>query len=104
MYPCVEILWEDSRQPDPTWAFLSGKPDNTIVLCRTVGWLIEDGAVKVVAATIGDEGLEDPQTIGRMRIPARCVVDIKVLSVAPLQVGDADTLEAAGIAILQAPQ
>jgi hypothetical protein len=77
----VMITWEDSRQPRPSWSYLSDLPESKSVLCTTVGWLLKDeDGVKVVAQSMGDIQSEDGmQASGVMVIPARCVVSVDAL-------------------------
>ena len=76
--PLVLVTWEDSRQPLPTWTYLSEIPKALPVLCATVGWMLRDqDDVKVICQTIGDEGHpENAQASGIMTIPTRSVVSI----------------------------
>lgn len=76
----VIITWEDSRQSDGEWRFLSRLPDFSPVVCKTLGWLLKDGRdVKVVAQTIGDLDANDHQASGVMVIPTRAVLSVEHL-------------------------
>ena len=69
----VLIEWEDSRQPSSAWRRVSSLEPASAVRCKTVGWLIEDGDVVVVAQNLGDTDADDPQVSGVMAIPRRCI-------------------------------
>lgn len=72
--PLVLLEWEDSAQPLPAWRFLSDPPEATVVLCRSVGWIVAETAdVLMLAPNLGDYSSDDPQASGFMRIPTRCV-------------------------------
>ena len=76
----VLIEWEDSHTIEG-WHHLDGPLDDTPVTCRSVGWLVLDGAkVKTVAPhmSVPSEG-ETPQACGIMRIPVRSIVRMVVL-------------------------
>lgn len=77
----VMIEWEDSAQPIPGWAFLADCADFAVTRCKSVGWLIHDGAdVKALAQNIGNAENEDSaQVSGVIRIPARCIVSTVIL-------------------------
>lgn len=83
--PLVLIEWEDSRQPAPSWRWLSDMrepPD--AVLCASVGWLTHDTKrVKVLAANMGGLTDDDMQACGVITIPTRCVVKITKLKEPP---------------------
>lgn len=73
--PLVMVEWEDSAQPVSGWGYLAGLPEQTAVRCVSVGWLVQDGAVKALAPNMG--GLEangSVQISGLIRIPARCIL------------------------------
>lgn len=78
-FPLVQVDWLDSRRPVAEWAFISDAPDEGAVHCSTVGWLIRDGATKVVAQTIGDLSEKEPQGTGFMQIPACAVLSVTLL-------------------------
>ena len=66
------VEWEDSKQPIPSWKKLKDVQKGTGVRCVSVGWLIEDGPVKVLVPNMGDlDG--DIQVSGAIQIPERCV-------------------------------
>lgn len=72
----VLIEWEDSTRPVPEWSWLANHTWEAVVKCRSVGWLVHDGAdVKALAPNLGDEG-DDMQVCGVIRIPARCITSI----------------------------
>ena len=82
MSKLVMVDWEDSRRPISNWLYESELGEMSVVACKTVGWLIEDGdAVKVIAQTYGNLGSDDVQVSGIMQIPARSVVTIQTLAV-----------------------
>lgn len=73
--PLVLIEWEDSAQPVPGWSWLSETTWESVIKCRSVGWLIYDGQdVKALAPNLGnmDDG-DSLQISGVIRIPARCI-------------------------------
>ena len=77
----VMIRWVDSRQPVPTWQYVSDLQERASLQCTTVGWLLRGGDDKVICQTLGDPA--DPecmQASGVMTIPARCVVEMISLS------------------------
>jgi hypothetical protein len=53
------------------------------VRAASVGWLIQDDDVKVIAQSLAHDG-DDKQTSGRKAIPACCVQSIQDLSVPDL--------------------
>jgi len=72
----VLIEWEDSAQPVPGWSWLDETTWESVVLCKSVGWLIHDGEdVKALAPNLGDMG-SDTQVSGVIRIPTRCITRI----------------------------
>ena len=73
--PLVFVEWEDSRQPDPAWNYLTNR-DGTVVRCASVGWLIRDDDVKELAPNMGDVTTDEIQVCGVISIPARCVLKI----------------------------
>lgn len=82
------ITWEDSRQPNGSWQWLSHVGDLLPVKCVTVGWLIKDAAdAKVVCQSMADIDCDDMQTGGVMVIPARCVLSIdRLTETGPLKI------------------
>lgn len=80
--PLVVIEWEDSAQPVSNWAWLDDHTWGEVVKCRSAGWLIHDGAdVKALAPNLGDLDSGSAQVSGVIRIPTRCITEIKYLSV-----------------------
>lgn len=80
--PLVLIEWEDSAQPLGEWRFLDDLGSLDIVKCQSVGYLVHDGDdVKALAPNIGDAGKVTAQATGIIRIPARCIVKIRKLTI-----------------------
>ena len=78
--PLVMIEWEDSRQPSSSWRRLADLTNGGAVRCVSVGWLLQDGKVKVLAPNMGDvEAGEAMQVSGVVEIPERCVVKVSKL-------------------------
>lgn len=74
------MTWEDSRQTDGAWTWLSGYKPRDPVVVQSVGWLIQDDeAVKVLAQSMAEDG-DDVQAAGIKVIPTRCVVKIERLA------------------------
>lgn len=77
----VFIDWEDSAQPLAEWRYLDDLGPLEVVQCQSVGFLVHDGDdVKVLAPNVGDLGREHAQACGLMRIPTRCIVRVRQLS------------------------
>lgn len=76
----VQIDWVDSRQPISHWQWVDEMEKSSIVECSSVGWLVEDGTVKVLAANMGDTGDKKKQVSGVIQIPAQSVVRIRKLT------------------------
>lgn len=75
--PLVLIEWEDSRQPSGQWQRLAGFEPAGFCKCVSVGFLIHDGAAKVLAPNMAD--IEDElniQATGMINIPASCITRI----------------------------
>ncbi len=79
-YPLVLVTWEDSVQPMASWQWLEDFEPGGIVHIRSVGWLLSDGDVKVLAPNIGGVDSPTDQASGIIHIPARCVVSVEVLA------------------------
>lgn len=78
MHKLVVIHWEDSRQSNGAWRFLSDPKNHTAVECISVGWLIHDkDGVKALAQNFGDVKDEDMQVSGVIHIPDRCILEIE---------------------------
>lgn len=83
--PLVLVEWVDSSQPVSSWKYLTDylEEQNTIaVKCVSVGWLIQDTEVKMLAPNFGDvlnENEDRVQVSGVIRIPARAVINITKL-------------------------
>lgn len=69
----VMVEWEDSRRPVGEWTWWSELVIEGPVQCVSVGWLVEQGEVLVLAPNAGDVGSPDPQVGGVIRIPWRAV-------------------------------
>lgn len=80
-HPLVLIEWLDAVRPESDWGLVSEIEDEAAE-CRSVGWLIRDGAVKVLAPTLSSCG-EDEQACGVFRIPSSAVVRIVTLDGSP---------------------
>lgn len=79
--PLVMVEWEDSAQPVAQWSYLADWETGQAVRCTSVGWLIDDGEVKALAANVAEfSDTGRAQISGVMRIPARAVVRIVRLS------------------------
>jgi hypothetical protein len=78
--PLVLIEWEDSAQPVPGWSWLDDQPWESIVVCRSVGWLIHDGETTKALAPNAGQMCGDWQVSGVIRIPTRCVTRMVRLS------------------------
>ena len=72
----VIVKWRDSRRPVDSWCRLSDFADASAVECASVGWLLSDGDVKVLAPNMGDIDSDDPQCIGAIQIPAEAVISM----------------------------
>lgn len=79
----VIIDWVDSRGAAPRWDFLEDK-DNSVVACRSVGWLVFDGRdAKTVVPHLGSINTGAAQGCGDMTIPTRAIVRMLNLHVPP---------------------
>ncbi len=81
----VLIEWLDSRRPLSDWMYLKDTPDPEPLRCASVGWLLRDGAVKILCQTIGDASDDSPSGMGMLQIPACSVVSVSVLREASAQ-------------------
>jgi len=80
----VMVEWHDSRRPIDVWSRVGDKPEFAHTVCRSVGWLVHDGAdVKAIAPNLGDMGTDEEQMIGAIQIPARAIVSMRDLVEAP---------------------
>jgi hypothetical protein len=66
--PLVLIKWEDSAQPIPGWNFLSDLPQAAAVRCVSVGWLVHDGDVRILAPNLGERMSEQNLKLSGSRI------------------------------------
>jgi len=77
----VLVEWLDSHLT-PRWT--TDDPPETGLLCRSVGWLVHDGAeAKTVAAHMTVE--DEPQRSGQMTIPTCAIVSITPISFSSYQ-------------------
>ncbi len=80
-YPLVLVYWVDSVQPQGAWTFLCDVKPGGIVVCASVGWLIEDSRkCKRLAPNMA--AISDPEEIqvsGIITIPAKCVLRTVVI-------------------------
>ncbi len=80
--PLVMLEWEDSARPSPAWVHVQDIEQRpSIILCRSVGWLLVDNeSVKVLAPNMGHtDDLENLQASGLITIPTRSVVKVHEL-------------------------
>lgn len=72
----VLLEWEDSARPSPAWQLLEDVKAPSVVICRSVGWLIGDTKrTKVLAPNMGVvDGEEDVMVSGAITIPTRAVL------------------------------
>jgi hypothetical protein len=84
-YPLVYVEWEDSLAGTTGWGFIDGvKP--TIMVCRSVGWLVYDGEdCKLIVSHLSEPDHADAkqQGCGDMTIPTsaiRKIVTVKIKS------------------------
>lgn len=87
----VIVTWEDSRQTDGAWQWLSAYKPREPVTVQSVGWLIQDDEQsKVLAQSLAPDD-DDMQASGIKIIAARSVVKIERLA----EVDDDEQREAA---------
>ena len=80
--PLVLIKWEDSAQPVAAWQYISDIGELSVVKCQSVGFLVhDDDGIKMLAPNVGDLDGPHAQASGVIRISARCVTEIRRLSV-----------------------
>jgi hypothetical protein len=78
--PVVEVEWVDSMartgwQRQATW-----RPEETVLTCRTVGWLhYQDDERVVLVQSYMDSGSMD----NALHIPRRAVLDLRIVEDAP---------------------
>lgn len=76
----VIVTWEDSRQTDGAWQWLSAYKPREPVTVQSVGWLIQDDEQsKVLAQSLAPDD-DDVQAAGVKTIPTRCVLKIERLA------------------------
>lgn len=78
----VVVDWVDSRQPVSSWQFLEDLEDQPAVICRSVGWLLKDTDVMVLAPNLGDIGAST-QVSGVITIPVQCVKKVRRIEIPP---------------------
>jgi len=74
----VMIKWEDSVQPTSSWDYLSDAPPLEVVLCLSVGWIIDQNEkVLMIAPNIGDcDSEKNIQGSGFIRIQKVAITKI----------------------------
>ena len=77
----VLVEWEDSSQPISSWRYLSDAPELEVILCASVGWIVDQNErVLMVAPYIGDyKSGGGAQGSGFIRIPSSAVTRIAAL-------------------------
>lgn len=83
-YRLVLIEWVDSVGCSGRWDFLADKKATTALVCRSVGWLIQDGKKRktvVPHVTALDDPEIDPQGQGDMTIPTMAILSITDLPI-----------------------
>ena len=79
-YTKVEVEWEDSTQPNPSWCFTKNIQLLGPVECISIGFLLEqDKSTICLAPNIGEIGTESEQASGVMYIPKSSIKSIKIL-------------------------
>jgi hypothetical protein len=74
------VEWSDSLQTASQWSFIEEAPELKTAKCRTVGWLVgENQEALMLAQNIANEGLDDAQGSGYMRICKRAITKRKKL-------------------------
>lgn len=94
-HPIVMVIWHDSRQPEPSWQWLSdvSSADCSPVVCMSVGFLVKESPTAIgLALSIGDIAAEDVQVSGLKYIPKSCVQLIINLSNAALSNSNVEIL------------
>lgn len=71
----VEILWVDAKSGPNEWEYLDGLEPLKPVLCKTIGFLIDEAKEYITIA----QSMSDTQVHGRITIPARCIRRIRRL-------------------------
>ena len=73
--PLVLVEWLDSVRPIPEWRYLQDFGPYSAIKCTSVGWLLQDGDVKVLAPNMGHtEDEENVQACGVIQIPTCSVI------------------------------
>jgi len=78
----VMIEWEDSAQPVPRWVWVDSEDFREwgTVLCKSVGWLVDENPRRfLLAPNIGEAEGGSLQASGIIRIPRRAVRSIDTL-------------------------
>ncbi len=76
----VVIEWHDSRRPISEWRYLSDLEGEGPLVCKSVGWLIDDGETKLLCQTVGDADEDGAQGMGIIQIPAVAVISVYPLA------------------------
>jgi hypothetical protein len=78
-YKLVQVEWEDSYGCSPDWVAVSDDLAPTVMLCRSVGWLVYDGAdCKTIIPHLNQANHPNAalQGCGDMTIPASAIKSI----------------------------
>jgi hypothetical protein len=80
-YKLVQIEWEDSARPIPSWQWIGDYEIPLTVTCISVGFLIaETKQALALAPNLGDIGREQIQASGIIRIPKSAIRSRAVLA------------------------
>jgi len=78
--PLVIVEWVDSILPQSEWMFLENFEETSVVICVSVGWLIQNTDVVVIAPNFGRlEDDSNAQISAIIRIPKCSVIKITKL-------------------------
>jgi succinate dehydrogenase/fumarate reductase flavoprotein subunit len=83
-YRLVLIEWEDSFGCSPSWVVIGGDLAPSVMMCRSVGWLVYDGAdCKVIVPHLNqaDHPNASLQGCGDMTIPSSAIKSINEISI-----------------------
>lgn len=72
----VCVIWEDSRQPEPSWQIISEIDEESCncVICLSVGFLVQESDTAIgLALSVGDIGSENAQASGIAYIPKSAI-------------------------------
>ena len=72
----VLVEWEDSAQALPAWQWLDDMSGPTVVICKSVGWLVleNERELKLAVSLGGDD--DKWQVSAVIAIPARSVLKV----------------------------